>query len=80
MKRIVIYSLVLLFIYCSENKNMSPQKLLRKAFSQKDELALKKRTTSEGYASLIMVQNMLLDSDKEIEVEILEESIDIEIA
>tara|TARA_R110002096_G_C14543599_1_gene718648 strand:- start:1158 stop:1337 length:180 start_codon:yes stop_codon:yes gene_type:complete len=59
---------------------MKPQKLLRKAFSQKDELALKKRTTSEGYASLIMVQNMLLDSDKEIEVEILEESIDIEIA
>tara|TARA_R110002111_G_scaffold249936_1_gene314033 strand:+ start:336 stop:524 length:189 start_codon:yes stop_codon:yes gene_type:complete len=62
---------------------MSPYEtaeIVAKSFFSKDELALKKRTTSEGYASLIMVQNMLLDSDKEIEVEILEESIDIEIA
>ena len=51
-----------------------------KSFFTKDESALKKHTTSDGYASLITVQNMLPDSDKEIEVEILDESIDGEIA
>ncbi|MDL5512435.1 hypothetical protein QSE00_11450 [Arenibacter sp. M-2] len=45
-----------------------------------DKSALKKHTTSEGYTSLITVQNMLPDSDKEIEVEILDEAIDGEIA
>ena len=83
MKRIVICSLVLLFISCSGNKNMSHTEIaeiVAKSFFSKDESALKKYTTSEGYASLITVQNMLPDSDKEIEVEILDEAIDGEIA
>lgn len=54
--------------------------IVAKSFFLKDESALKKHTTSEGYASLITVQNMLPDSDKEIEVEILDEAIDEEIA
>ncbi len=54
--------------------------IVAKSFFSKDESALKKHTTSEGYASLITVQNMLPDSDKEIEVEILDEAIDGEIA
>ncbi|MDO6766778.1 MULTISPECIES: nuclear transport factor 2 family protein [Cellulophaga] len=54
--------------------------IVAKSFFSKDESALKKHTTSEGYASLITVQNMLSDSDKEIEVEILDEAIDGEIA
>ena len=85
MKKIVICSLVLLFISCSGNKNKShsenePKYPVAESFFSKDESALKKHTTSEGYASLITVQNMLPDSDKEIEVDILDEAIDGEIA
>ncbi len=83
MKRLIICSLVLLFISCSGNKNMShteTAEIVAKSFFSKDESTLKKHTTSEGYASLITVQNMLPDSDEEIEVEILDEAIDGEIA
>ena len=79
MKRLIICSLVLLFISCSENENMShtePAEIVANSFFSKDESALKKHTTSERYASLITVQNMLPDSNKEIEVEILDEAID----
>ncbi len=83
MKGIVICSLVLLFISCSGNKNMShteTAQIVAESFFSKDESALKKHTTSDGYASLVTVQNMIPDSDKEITVEILDESIDGEIA
>ena len=79
MKKNVICSLVLLFISCSENKNVSPSetaKIVAESFFSKDESVLKKHTTSEGYASLITVQNMMPDSDKDIEVEILDEAVD----
>jgi hypothetical protein len=62
---------------------MSPSEtpeIVTKSVFSKDESALKKYTTSEGYASLVTVQNMLSDSDKEIEIEILNEAIDGEIA
>ena len=83
MKRLIICSLVLLFISCSGNKNMShteTARIVAKSFFAKDESTLKKHPTSEGYASLITVQNMLPDSDKEIKVEILNEAIEGEIA
>jgi hypothetical protein len=83
MKRLIICSLVALFISCSGNKNMShteTAEIVAKSFFSKDEATLKKYTTSEGYASLITAQNMLPDSDKEIEVEILDEAIDGETA
>ncbi|PHR00569.1 MAG: hypothetical protein COB32_12720 [Halomonas sp.] len=83
MKKIVICSLVLLFISCSENKNMSPSetaKIVAESFFSKDESVLKKHTTSEGYASLITVLNMMPDSDKNIKVEILDEVIEGDIA
>jgi len=54
--------------------------IVAKSFSSKDESTLKRHTTSEGYASLITVQNMLPDSDKEIVVEIIDDAIDGEIA
>jgi len=83
MKNLVICSLLLLFISCSENKNTSPSetaKIVAKSFFSKDESVLKKHTTPEGYSSLVTVQNMIPDSDKEIEVEILDKAIDGEIA
>ena len=83
MKRLVICSLVLLFLSCSESTTKSPSetaKVVASSFFSKDESALKKHTTSEGYASLITVQNMMPDSDKDIKVEILDEAVDGEIA
>ena len=83
MKNLVFCSLVLLFISCSETKNMSPSettKIVVESFYAKDNSTLKKHTTSAGYSSLIMGLNAMPDSDKKIEVEILEEAIDGEIA
>ena len=54
--------------------------IVAKSFFTKDESALKKHTTSDGYASLITVQNILTESDKKITVEILDEAIEGEIA
>lgn len=82
MKKLVLCSLVLLLISCSENKNLSPAetaKIVAQSFFSKDDSTLKKYTTSEGYASLITFQNMMPDSDEEIAVEILDEINDREI-
>jgi len=83
MKKLVICSLVLLFISCAGKNSMSHTQIAQvvaESFFSKDESALKKHTTSEGYASLVTVQNMIPDSDKEIKVEILGEAIEGEIA
>ena len=83
MKRLLICSLVLLFISCAGNNKMShteTAQIVAESFFSKDESVLKKHTTSDGYASLITVQNMIPDSDKDIKVEILDEAIEGEIA
>lgn len=62
---------------------MSPSEtatIVANSFFSKDDSALKKHTTPEGYASLITFLNMMPDVDKKIEVEILDEVIDGEIA
>lgn len=71
MKKLAIYSVILMFISCAEVKNNSPSEtaeIVAESFFSKDESVLKENTTSEGYASLITVQNMLPDSDKNIKV------------
>lgn len=55
-------------------------KIVAESFFSKDESTLKKHTTSAGYSSLIMGLNAMPDSDKVIEVEILDEAVDGEIA
>ncbi|WP_350286919.1 hypothetical protein [uncultured Croceitalea sp.] len=83
MKKLVICALVLLFISCAEKTNSTPSetaKIVAESFFSKDESVLKKHTTSEGFASLVTVQNMIPKSDKDIEVKILDEAIDGEIA
>ncbi|WP_282143604.1 hypothetical protein [Cellulophaga baltica] len=83
MKNLLICSLVLLFVSCAENNNMShteTAQIVAESFFSKNESALKKHTTAAGYSSLITGLNMMPESDKKIEVEILEESIDGEIA
>ena len=79
MKKIAAFSLVIFFISCAGKQDLSPSEtteIVAKSFFSKDESALKEHTTSEGYSSLITVQNMIPDSDKEIKVEILDESVE----
>lgn len=62
---------------------MSPSetaKIVAESFFSKNESVLKKHTTPEGYSSLVTVQNMIPESDKDIEIEILGEAIDEDIA
>jgi len=83
MKKLLICSIVLVFISCAGNNSMShteTAQIVAESFFSKNESTLKKHTTADGYASLITVQNMLPESDKEIEVEILDEAIEGEIA
>ena len=61
MKKIVICSLVILFISCSQTKNLSPSetaKVVAESFYHGDEATLKKHTTAEGYANLSSIQAM----------------------
>jgi len=51
MKHIVICSLVILFISCSQNENLTPTetaKVVAESFYHGDEATLKKHTTEEG--------------------------------
>lgn len=79
MKRIFIFSVILLFISCSQNKNLSPAettKMVLKSFYEKDNSTLKKHTTADGYSGLLMIQDMVPENNKEVTVEILDESVD----
>ncbi|MDL5512646.1 hypothetical protein QSE00_12520 [Arenibacter sp. M-2] len=83
MKNLVFCSLVLLFISCSETKNMSPSetaKIVVESFYAKDNNTLKKYTTSDGYDSLIMIQSLVPDADNDASVTISDEVIETDIA
>ncbi|KKN82548.1 hypothetical protein LCGC14_0308440 [marine sediment metagenome] len=83
MKKLVFCSLVLLFISCSETKNMSPSettKIVVESFYAKNNSALKKHTTSDGYDSLIMIQGLVPDSDNDASVTISDEVIETDIS
>jgi len=83
MKKLVICSLVLLFISCSETKNMSPSEtatIVVESFYAKDNNILKKHTTSDGYDSLIMIQGLVPDSDNDAKVTISDEEIETDTA
>jgi len=83
MKNLVICTIVLLFISCSETKNMSPSettKIVVESFYAKDNSTLKKHTTSDGYDSLIMIQGLVPDADNDASVTISDEVIETDIA
>jgi hypothetical protein len=83
MKNLVFCSLVLLFISCSETKNMSPSettKIVVESFYAKDNSTLKKHTTSDGYDSLLMIQGLVPDADNDASVAISDEVIETDIA
>ncbi|CAH8283410.1 hypothetical protein EV196_102371 [Mariniflexile fucanivorans] len=61
MKKIVIYSLVLLFISCAGTQDSSPAsiaEIVAQSFYQGDEDMLKKHTTPEGFATFSNLQKM----------------------
>lgn len=64
MKRIVIYSFILLFVACTEQQQLAPSetaKVVVESFYQKENTALKEHTTSEGYDGMIAIQNFVGD-------------------
>ncbi|WP_445733602.1 hypothetical protein [Mariniflexile sp.] len=84
MKKLVICSLILLFLSCSENKNLSPSetaKVVAESFYHGDEATLKKYTTAEGYANLSSIQAMFAeDKDSEANFKVVDEAMDGEVA
>lgn len=84
MKRIFIFSVILLFIFCSQNKNLSPAetaKVVAESFYHGDEATLKKHTTAEGYANLSSIQTMFTeDKDSEADFKVVDEAMDGEVA
>ena len=64
MKRMIIYSLILLLSACAEQKQLSPSKTAKvvvESFYQKDNATLEKHTTTEGYNGLMAMQNLIGD-------------------
>ena len=61
MKRLVIYSLVLLFLSCAGTQDSSPAsiaEIVAESFYQGDEATIKKHSTPEGFATFSNLQKM----------------------
>mgnify|MGYP003667273728 FL=1 len=61
MKKIAIYTLVLLFIFCAGTKDSTPSsvaEIVAESFYQGKEAMLKKHTTPEGFATFSNLQKM----------------------
>ncbi|CAM4328244.1 hypothetical protein [Gillisia limnaea] len=84
MKHLVICSLLLLLISCSQNKTFSPTetaKVVAESFYHGDEATLKKHTTEEGYANLSNIQAMFAeDKNSDSNFKIVDEAMDGEVA
>ncbi len=84
MKRLLICSLVLLFLSCSENKNLSPSetaKIVAQSFYHGNDSNLKKYTTAEGYANLSSIQDMFAqDKNSEAKFKLVDEAMEGETA
>ena len=77
MKNYLICSILILFVACAEQKTLSPSETataVLEGLHLKDDSALKNHTTSDGYASLRMIQGYIPE-DKDATFKILDESI-----
>lgn len=82
MKHILIFTLLISILSCSETKNLTPAetaKIVAQSFFTKDKSALKAYTTEEGYASLVSIQDMIPTPEEKVTVEILDEQKDGEV-
>jgi accessory colonization factor AcfC len=84
MKRIVISSLVLLFISCAGTQDSSPAsiaEIVAQSFYQDDEDMLKKHTTPEGFATFSNLQKMFAKpKGSKSNFKLIDEVIDGEVA
>lgn len=84
MKNLVVCFLVLQFISCAGNKEMSPSetaKVVAESFYHGDKASLKKHTTAEGYANLSSIQEMFAqDKNSESNFKIVDEAMEGEVA
>lgn len=84
MKKLAVFSLIILFISCFENQNSSPSetaKMVAESFYKGDKATLKKHTTAEGYANLASIQSMFEeDKNSESNFKILDEAMEGDIA
>lgn len=80
MKRMITYSLILLLSACAEHKQLSPSataKIVIESFYQKDNVTLKKHTTTEGYDGLMAIQNLIGDGKTgNSDFKVLEETVE----
>ncbi|ADF54423.1 membrane or secreted protein [Zunongwangia profunda SM-A87] len=64
MKKIAVFSLVVLFLSCAEKQNLSPSetaKIVAESFYHGDKATLKEYTTESGYSNLSSVQEMFTE-------------------
>ncbi len=79
MKKIIFYSLVLLFISCAKTQlsHIETAQIVVESFYQKDNTKLKKYTTTESYESFIAVQNHITSTDTDnSNFKVLQETVD----
>ncbi len=84
MKRILICTLLISFLSCSENKNLTPSetaKVVAESFYHGDKATLKKHTTAEGYANLSNIQEMFVqDGSSAADFKVVDEAMEGEVA
>ncbi len=64
MKKIAVFSLVVLFLSCAGKQNLSPSetaKIVAESFYHGDKATLKEYTTESGYANLSSIQEMFTE-------------------
>jgi len=80
MKKLVIFTTVLLLIACAETQDSSPvsiAKTVAESFYQGDEETLKKHTTPEGFANFSNLMKMFAKpKSSEANFKVLDESVD----
>ncbi|SHG48760.1 protein of unknown function [Salegentibacter echinorum] len=84
MKKFVIYSVILFFVSCAEEKNNSPSetaKIVAESFYQGDKTTLKKYTTEEGFANFSSIQHMFSQpKDSEANFRIIDQKTENDVA
>lgn len=77
MKKIAVFSLVVLFLSCAGKQNLSPSetaKIVAESFYHGDKTTLKEYTTASGYANLSSIQEMFAeDKDSECDFKVVDE-------
>lgn len=77
MKKIAVFSLVVLFLSCAGKQDLSPSetaKIVAESFYHGDKTTLKEYTTASGYANLSSIQEMFTeDKNSESDFKVVDE-------